>query len=105
MRITERLLAFTLLGSEWVLWLLLALSVLSVAVMIERAVSLSARAPDLEGLSRRLAQLLGKGDLEAAKQALGAPISPEVRVGLAGLAELARGREAALEAMASVRSR
>ena len=35
--IAERLLAFTLLGAGWVLWLLLGLSVLSVAVMIERA--------------------------------------------------------------------
>jgi len=35
--IAERLLAFTLLGAGWVLWLLLALSVLSVAVMVERA--------------------------------------------------------------------
>jgi len=34
--IAEKLLAFTLLGAGWVLWLLLALSVLSVAVMIER---------------------------------------------------------------------
>ena len=35
--ISEKLLAFTLLGAGWVLWLLLALSVLSVAVMVERA--------------------------------------------------------------------
>jgi biopolymer transport protein ExbB len=28
---------FTLLGSEWILWLLMALSVVSVAVMVERA--------------------------------------------------------------------
>lgn len=34
--IAERLLAFTLLGAGWVLWLLLALSVVSVAVMVER---------------------------------------------------------------------
>ena len=35
--IAEKLLAFTLLGAGWVLWLLLVLSVLSVAVMVERA--------------------------------------------------------------------
>src|SRR5499433_608550 len=34
--LSERLLAFTLLGAGWVLWLLVALSVLSVAVALER---------------------------------------------------------------------
>ncbi|HKA91472.1 MAG TPA: MotA/TolQ/ExbB proton channel family protein [Haliangiales bacterium] len=36
MDITGRFLAFTLLGSTWVLWLLIGLSVLSFAVIIER---------------------------------------------------------------------
>src|SRR5262245_28962178 len=101
MRITERILGFTLLGSEWVLWLLIALSILSVTVMVERAISLWDRAPPGDELSRRLLALLGKGDLKAAKEALGAPRSPEVRVGLVGLEELPRGRLAATEAMAS----
>jgi biopolymer transport protein ExbB len=105
MRITERLLAFTLLGSEWVLWLLIGLSIVSVTVMVERAISMAARAPDLEGLSRKLLALLAKGDFEAAKEALGKPRSPEVRVGLVGIGELGRGRDAALEAMASAKSR
>src|SRR5262249_40365026 len=34
--LSERLLAFTLLGAGWVLWVLVALSVLSVAVALER---------------------------------------------------------------------
>ena len=42
MHLTERILGFTLLGSEWVLWLLIGLSVLSVAVMVERAIFLRA---------------------------------------------------------------
>jgi len=105
MRITERLLAFTLLGSEWVLWLLVGLSIFSVTVMVERAISLRMRTPDFEGLSRKLLNLLGKGDLEAAKEVLGTPLSPEVRIGLVGLGELPRGRTAAGEAMASARSR
>jgi len=41
--ISEKLLAFTLLGAGWVLWLLLALSVLSVAVMVERALYFGSR--------------------------------------------------------------
>jgi len=105
MRITERLLSFTLLGSEWVLWLLIGLSVLSVTVMVERGISLRAAAPDFEALSRKVLALLGKGDFAAAKEALGPPRSPEVRVALIGLAELSRGRDATAEAMASAKSR
>lgn len=105
MRITERFLAFTLLGSEWVLWLLVVLSVLSVAVMVERALSLYQRPPDLEVLAGRLPALLGQGDAEGARRALGKPRSPEVRVALAGIEALAHGHKAALEAMASARAR
>jgi biopolymer transport protein ExbB len=105
MRITERLLAFTLLGSEWVLWLLIILSVISVAVMVERAITLRSRAPDPETLASRLSGLLASGDFAGARAALGPPTSPEVRVALAGLAELPRGRMPAVEAMAAAKSR
>src|SRR5215471_18807913 len=99
MRITERLLSFTLLGSEWVLWLLIGLSIVSVTVMVERGISLAAPRPDLDALSRKLLSLLGKGDYPAARESLGPPRSPEVRVALVGIGELPRGRSAALEAM------
>jgi biopolymer transport protein ExbB len=105
MRMTERLLAFTLLGSEWVLWLLILLSILSVAVMVERGLALAERGPDLDTVARRLLSALAQGDLKSARQLLGEPRSPEVRVGLIGLSELERGRNAAHEAMASARAR
>ena len=53
MHLTERILGFMLLGSEWVLWLLLGLSVVSVAVMVERAIFLRARG-DADALAREL---------------------------------------------------
>ena len=62
--IAERLLAFTLLGAGWVLWLLLALSVLSVAVMVERAIYFGSRR--MSALFPRLLELCLKGDLKAA---------------------------------------
>lgn len=105
MRITERILSFTLLGSEWVLWLLIALSILSVTVMVERAISMRASVPNFEVLAAKLLALLGKGDYAGAREALGPPRSPEVRVALVGLAELPRGRDAAAEAMASAKAR
>ena len=63
MHLTERLLGFMLLGSEWVLWLLLALSVVSVAVMVERAIFLRGRG-DADALARELRSLLRGGRSE-----------------------------------------
>jgi len=69
--IEQRLLAFTLLGAGWVLWLLVALSVLSVAVMLERGLyfgqrRMSKRFPELlrlcEGGSLDKAAQLAQGD-------------------------------------------
>jgi biopolymer transport protein ExbB len=105
MRITEHILAFTLLGSEWVLWLLILLSMLSVAIMVERGIAMSGRLIDFEALSQKLHKALSDDDFKAARDVLGDPRSPEVRVALIGLAELPRGTTAAIEAMASARSR
>jgi len=104
MRITERILAAALVGSDWVLWLLILLSILSVTIMVERAIVMSGRAPKLNDLSERLLKLLAAGDLPGARELLGPPRSPEVRVALVGLSELVEGRIAAAEAMASARS-
>ena len=57
MHLTERILGFTLLGSEWVLWLLIGLSVVSVAVMVERGIFLRARG-DADALGARARTLL-----------------------------------------------
>jgi biopolymer transport protein ExbB len=105
MRITEHLLSFTLLGSEWVLWLLILLSILSVAIMVERGIAMSGRLLDFEALSGKLHKALATSDFKAARDLLGEPRSPEVRVALIGLDELPRGTTAAVEAMASARSR
>ena len=105
MSITERLLAFTLLGLEWVLWLLIGLSILSIAVMVERFLALPRGTRDLDDMASSLLDLLGKGDMAGARRAIGAPASPEARVGFVGLTEMTRGREAAAEAMASAKSR
>ena len=105
MNISEHMLAFTNLGSGWVLWLLVFLSVLSVAVMVERAIAMAGRLNDFDAVSEKLRAALIKGDSKAARDLLGAPRCPEVRVALVGLDELPRGSTAAVEAMASARSR
>jgi biopolymer transport protein ExbB/TolQ len=73
--IEQRLLAFTLLGAGWVLWLLVGLSVLSVTVMLERGFyfgqrRMSKRFPELlrlcqDGSLDKAAQLAGGDAMEA----------------------------------------
>lgn len=104
MSLTERLLSFTLLGAEWVLWLLLALSVLSVAIMVERAMVLRSRSPGQGDWRQKLPRLVAAGKIEEAKELLGPPQSPEVRVALAGLQQADRGRGATADAMASAKA-
>jgi biopolymer transport protein ExbB len=104
MHLTERILAFTLLGSEWVLWLLIALSVLSVAVMVERALFLSNKG-DTDALGRELAALLKNRDLGGARKVLDGHRAPTAAVAAAGLDSYERKTEAMTEAMAGVKSR
>lgn len=92
--LTEKLLAFTTAGAEWVLWLLLLLSVVSVAVMIERAVFFARRRlpePD------RLARLLLEGDLAAARAAVQDRQGMEAEVARAAIDNAARGPGAVAE--------
>jgi biopolymer transport protein ExbB len=104
MHLTERLLGFMLLGSEWVLWLLLFLSVVSVAVMVERAIFLRARG-DADALARELRSLLKDGDAGGARQALAGRAAPAAIVAAAGLDHYDRGSESAGEAMAGAKAR
>jgi biopolymer transport protein ExbB len=62
--IAEKLLAFTLLGAGWVLWLLLGLSVLSVMVMVERALYFGKRR--MSKAFPELLRLCQSGDLKTA---------------------------------------
>lgn len=105
MSLTERLTSMSLLGAEWVLWLLLLLSIASVAVMVERALFLRGRPLDLAALQSRLPRLLAGGQLDEARKLLGEPVAPEARVALSGIDELDRGRSAVADAMAAAKSR
>jgi biopolymer transport protein ExbB len=105
MNLTQKFLAFTLLGAGWVLWLLVALSVLSVAVMIERWRYFASRRISFDVLGRELRGFLARGDVAGAEQQYGSSSAIEVVVGLAGLREAARGADAAAEAMNGARAR
>jgi biopolymer transport protein ExbB len=88
------------LGAGWVLWLMLALSVISLAIMLERAWLFWTLRDDIPGLMRELGRLLRQGDLEGARRRLEASPSAEAAVVVAGIVEADLGAAAAEEAMA-----
>jgi biopolymer transport protein ExbB len=105
MHITEKLLTFTLYGAEWVLWLLIALSVISVAVMIERGWFFTTHRLDVPTLEDNLRRLLAADKLDEARAQVRTGDAVETRVVRAGLAEVERGHEAVGAAMFGAKAR
>lgn len=87
------------LGTGWILMLMLLLSVISLAIMLERVWLYWSLRDDIDELMRDMGRLLRSGDLEAARQRLEASRSAEAAVMIAGLVEADRGADAADEAM------
>ena len=87
------------LGATWVLVLMLVLSIVSLAVMLERAWLYWSLRDDLPTLMRDLGRLLRAGDLDGARKRLEASPSAEAAVVIAGIVEAPMGFEAAEEAM------
>ena len=96
--IAERLLAFTLLGAGWVLWLLLGLSVVSVAVMVERGLYFGRRR--MSQTFPELLRLCMSGDLAKAA-ALATSDSMESEVVRAAANVASSGNEAVEKAVQS----
>jgi biopolymer transport protein ExbB len=88
------LLALPLFHAEWVLWLLLVVSVISVAIMVERGLFFRRRKIDVHALRETLEGALGRGDLEDAATALRAHDALETRVVLFGLLGHRKGPDA-----------
>jgi biopolymer transport protein ExbB len=105
MRLTDLLLRFTFFGAEWTLWLLLVLSVLSIAVMVERALYFRGRRVDIDLLTAQIEAALRAGNVEQALRAVRGSRAIECAVLHAGLSEMHRGANAVGEAMASAKAR
>jgi biopolymer transport protein ExbB len=86
-------------GAGWVMWLMIGLSVISVAIMLERAWFYFSLRDDIVKLSEKLRKSLRNDDMDEAKKLLDASPSAEAAVVSAGLAEVDRGARAADEAM------
>ena len=103
--LVQKLLALPVFRSEWVLWLLLGLSLLSVAVMVERWIFYRRRKVDFDSLRDEYVKHLDKGDFEAAAKLLAKTDSLETNVVLAGLRGYAKGPESVEDLLAGAMSR
>ena len=80
MDIVDSLLRVALLGSTWVLWLLIALSVISFAAMAERALFFRRNRAGGEVLRAALSRAIAAGDRAAVERALASSESVEAEV-------------------------
>jgi biopolymer transport protein ExbB/TolQ len=99
--LVERLLRIALLGSSWVMYLLLFCSVFSIAAMIERIVFFRRNRGDVDALSDRLAALLQDDDVDGAEKLLAHSRSIEAQVLLGALHWFRGGAKAFSDAVES----
>jgi biopolymer transport protein ExbB len=101
MQIQERLTAFAMLGAEWVMWLLVVLSIFVLAIVLERAFYLISTRDPYDALRDELLKKLQGKDEGGARARLKASKSFEARIALAGLESADAGHAAAEQRMAS----
>lgn len=100
MDIQERLTAFAMLGAAWVMWLLVGLSVISIAIMLERLYFFFATRDDIDKLRSDLLDALKQGRTSDALKRLRQSRSFEAMVAAAALETASDGAAAASERMA-----
>jgi biopolymer transport protein ExbB/TolQ len=95
--LVERIMALPILQAEWVLWFLFALSVLSLAIIVERTLFLVRRRADTEAVQKRLHHMLAANAREEALGMLRESDSMETNVLARALGAVERGPEAVEE--------
>lgn len=95
----ERLMKLALLGSEWVLYLLLVLSVVSLSTMVERWIFFARRGGSSEKLRQALVTKLDRADVAGAEQVLAAHESVQSRIARVALRWLSGGPDALADAV------
>jgi len=96
-----RVASLTHLGAAWIMWLLVALSVLALAVIIERAATLLFRRGDADACRRDISDHLRRGDVGAARERARQSQSLEGQVFSAGAEGDAPGPAAAEQRLAA----
>ncbi|MCB9229495.1 MAG: MotA/TolQ/ExbB proton channel family protein [Deltaproteobacteria bacterium] len=97
--LVETLMTLTLFGAEWVLWLLLALSILSVGVILERGLFFFRIRNDFTSLSQKLSDLLSEEKWDEAIRFCEENPSVEAKVALWGLNRRNKGPKAMASSM------
>jgi biopolymer transport protein ExbB/TolQ len=103
--LTKSLLHVTLGGGAWVLWLLLGLSVASIAIMLERGWVFWRHRFAEDDFVTRMERQLGEGSWSSALNLSKESRGLEAQVVLAGLQHVLQGKEAVSEAMEGERIR
>jgi biopolymer transport protein ExbB/TolQ len=91
--LVKTLLSLPIFQSEWVLYLLIVLSIASIGVIIERIYFYAKHSIDADVVRRELARSLEKGDFEGAAAALRKHDALETNSVLAGLVAYEKGPE------------
>jgi biopolymer transport protein ExbB len=99
MNIQERLTAFAMLGATWVMWLLVRLSVVSIAIILERLYFYASTRDDIEKLRGDLLDLLRQGRVTDAFKRMQQSRSFEAAIAQSALQAADGGPEAATERM------
>jgi len=90
---------FTLLGAEWILWLLIILSIVSVAIILERALFFYRLRSDFSALSESIVNNLTDDKWEEAEKTCESDPSLEAKVALWGFRHRHKGSEAMASGM------
>lgn len=91
--------------AEWVLWLLIILSLVSVAVMVERFLFYRKHAVDSDDIRTKLDAHLSVGDYKSAAEFLGQYDALETNVALFGLQQYQRGPDAVEDLLAGAETK
>ena len=101
MNIIEAFKGFALLGAEWVMWVLVVLSLVSISIMIERVIYFFGKGTDVQSLGREILKLIKEGDFKGARDLLDKRNGVAAQVAKSALGEAERGPDAADEAASS----
>jgi biopolymer transport protein ExbB/TolQ len=105
--LSQRLLSFSLIGAEWVLWLIVALSMVSLAIVADRLILYLRTRERLVTLEPQLSAALARGDQAAALRLVSGDtlIRNVLRSGLEALAAGQRHPEAVEQVMLAALAR
>jgi biopolymer transport protein ExbB len=97
----EALKGFTLIGGDWVLWILVFASILSVTVMIERLIYFWRNRTPVERFIEPFAERLNRDDINGAAALAEVTKGAEARIAKVALANFNEGEQAVEQMMAS----